>query len=324
MDPPVSPEPGETPPMGTPPPPPVGGPGATMPGDVPPETLVIPAMGVTPPPPGTPPPGTPVPGAFPPEGPQPWYKEHATLLVILGVGAGLAILLILLFWILDGGDEEVTSETLPAVTSTSVPASTSVPGTTVPATTVAPTTAAPTTVPATTVPATTVPATTVPATTVAATTVPATTVPATTVPGTSVPPSVPTDATPADVLSANPDQFGTFWEWILDAGLDDELATPGESFTVFAPTNSALEGITPPTDQDELEDLINSYIVSDDALSTAMIFDGERTEIEAEEGTIEVDQTAMTVGEATIVHLDLEAAGDPNGFVHGIDRLFTP
>jgi uncharacterized surface protein with fasciclin (FAS1) repeats len=139
----------------------------------------------------------------------------------------------------------------------------------------------------------------------------------------TVPPTVPTDGTPSQILQDNPDQFGTFWGWIVDAGLDDDIDAAGATLTVFAPTNTALEGLGAPTDPDELADLVRQYIV-DESLSTAMIFDGQRTEIPAQNGTIPVDQANLTVGGATIVHPDLEATGDPSGFVHGIDQLFVP
>lgn len=110
---------------------------------------------------------------------------------------------------------------------------------------------------------------------------------------------------------------------MVDAGLDDDIDDPGDAYTIFAPTNTALNGIAPPTDAAELEDLLKQYIV-EESLSTAMIFDGSRTEIVAEEGTIPVDQANLTVGGTTIVHPDLEATGATTGFVQGIDQLFVP
>jgi uncharacterized surface protein with fasciclin (FAS1) repeats len=134
---------------------------------------------------------------------------------------------------------------------------------------------------------------------------------------------VPANGTPAQILQDNPDQFGTFWQWMVDAGLDQDIDDPGDAYTIFAPTNTALEGIAPPTDVVELGDFLEQYIVGD-SLSTAMIFDGQRSDITAEEGQIPVDQTNLTVGGATIVHPDLEATGATTGFVQGIDQLFVP
>jgi uncharacterized surface protein with fasciclin (FAS1) repeats len=134
---------------------------------------------------------------------------------------------------------------------------------------------------------------------------------------------VPDGGTPSDILRENPDQFGTFWQWVVDAGLDDDLDDEGDAFTIFAPTNDAIGDFEPPSDQDELADLVLQYVV-EDVLDTATVFDGDHDELEAMQGSISVDATDRTVGGATIVFPDLEAEGDPTGFVHGIDQLFEP
>jgi uncharacterized surface protein with fasciclin (FAS1) repeats len=150
--------------------------------------------------------------------------------------------------------------------------------------------------------------------------------PTTTAAPTTTLPDVPVvsdDASPAEILSENPDHFGIFWDWVVDADLDDILDEEGEAFTIFAPTNDALADVDPPTDPAELEALVGQYIVTE-ALDTGEVFDGNHDQITAIEGTIEVDSGDLTVGGANVVFPDLEATGDPNGFVHGIDSLFVP
>ncbi len=190
---------------------------------------------------------------------------------------------------------------LPPETTTTVPEST----TTVPETT--------TTVPesTTTVPETT---TTVPETT---TTAPAAT---TTAPETTVaPPSGPATATEALQLAGDYDTFLG-----LAAGVPSvqALLDGAGPITVFAPTDAALADVTPPTDPDELEQLLLSHIIDGTALDAAAVFNGTRPNVAvASGGTQPVVQNPPTIGGATVVEADLRST---NGLSHGIDAVLSP
>ncbi len=206
----------------------------------------VPPGGPTPPPPG---------GTMPPdEPPPPWYQRNGAVLGVIAALLLIALVVILILWLGGGDDDDETSATTTAVT-------TIVAGTLPPSTTVAPTT---------------VPATTVAPTTVAPTTVPPTTVAPTTVPPTTVPPVVPDDATAFGILQANPDQFSTLVALIERVGLDDALSEPGQSFTIFAPTNDALDEIDVSGLNDEqVTDVLLHHVVPESLDSTA-VFESSR------------------------------------------------
>jgi len=174
-------------------------------------------------------------------------------------------------------------------------------------------TVVPTTTPATTTPATTAPATTAPATTAPATTAPATTAPATTLP---TPP-----ATAFEALEDAGD-FGTFLSLVDQVPSVKDLLEGDDPITVFAPTDDALSGVTPPTDPDDLEQLLLSHIIEGDAFDAAAMTDG-RTEIDVATGgqqTVDGAATPPTVGGVDLVvdSLDIESE---NGFSHGLDGV---
>ncbi|MAT05210.1 MAG: hypothetical protein CL424_09225, partial [Acidimicrobiaceae bacterium] len=145
----------------------------------------------------------------------------------------------------------------------------------------------------------------------------------TTGPPTTAPPTVPADSGPYDILVANPDQFGTLVSLIDRVGLDEDLTTPGASFTVFAPTNEAFEGLDlAALSDDDVRDLLLHH-VTDDAIDSELLF-SESGEVETFNGTIFVDADTQTVSGASVLFADLEGTGDPNGFVHGIDQVLLP
>jgi uncharacterized surface protein with fasciclin (FAS1) repeats len=168
-----------------------------------------------------------------------------------------------------------------------------------------------------------VPPTTVPPTTVPPTTAPPTTVPPTTAPPTTEPPTAPADSTVYDVLVANPDQFGTLVTLIDRVGLDADLSTPGASFTIFAPTNTALDDVdlTGASD-DEVRDLLLHHVAAE-SIDAATLFT-QSGDLDTLNGTLTIDADTLTIDGASIVFPDLQATGDPNGYVQGIDRVLVP
>lgn len=202
---------------------------------------------------------------------------------------------------------ELVSEQLPPDTTTTVPEST----TTVPeeTTTVPEST---TTVPETTTP----PATDPPATDPPATTPPATDPPATDPPATD-PPAAPATATEA--LQAAGD-YGTFLSLAGQVPSVQQLLDGSGPITVFAPTDDALSGVTPPSDPGELEQLLLSHIANE-TLDAASLFDGSRTEVTmASGGTQPVDQDAQTIGDASVSEADIEST---SGVSHGIGAVLA-
>jgi uncharacterized surface protein with fasciclin (FAS1) repeats len=184
----------------------------------------------------------------------------------------------------------------------------------------------------TTVPETTVPETTVPETT---TTVPETTVPETTVPETTTPPTTAPETTAPETTTAPPAAPATATEALQAAGDYDTflglasgvpsvqaLLDGAGPITVFAPNDAAFDGVTAPTDPDELELLLLSHIVDGTSLDAAQVFNGTRPDVAvASGGTQPVVQSPPTVGGATVVEADLAST---SGFSHGIDALMPP
>ncbi len=119
------------------------------------------------------------------------------------------------------------------------PGPTTVVETTVVDTTVVETTVVETTEATTTLPATTVAPTTVAPTTAAPTTVPPTTVAPSTTTTTIVIPVAPTDSL-WDIIERE-EELSEFEQFVIDAGFQDELDDPTRVFTIFAPTNDAID-----------------------------------------------------------------------------------
>ena len=173
-----------------------------------------------------------------------------------------------------------------------------------------------TTVVETTVVETTVVETTVPDTTVPETTVPETTVPVTTVPVTTVAPAPAPNAYDALVAAGN---FTSFLA-AVDAvpSVADLVKGPGP-VTVFAPNDAAFNGVTPPADAAELEQLLLSHIVNGNSLDAAAVL--ALTEVEVATGgaqPVNAAVTPPTIGGAGIIGADIPSG---NGFSHELDNI---
>ena len=142
-------------------------------------------------------------------------------------------------------------------------------------------------------------------------------------PPTTVPPVVPDDATAFGILQANPDQFSTLVALIERVGLDDALSEPGQSFTIFAPTNDVLDEIDVSGLNDEqVTDVLLHHVVPESLDSTA-VFESSR-DLDTLNEPIVVDADAQTLDGASVTIADLAATGDPDGYVHAIDALLLP
>jgi branched-chain amino acid transport system substrate-binding protein len=155
---------------------------------------------------------------------------------------------------------------------------------------------------------------------------PATTVPATTTPGTTAPPETtappaPSETTVLDAIAATPGL--TTFAALLDspelAGLKAELADPGRRFTVLAPSNEALEGVTP--DPATLDRLVRFHVLRG-AFDTADLLPGSyATLAEGLEATVSTDGGTLAVGGIPVVGIDITA---DNGMVHVLGGVMTP
>jgi uncharacterized surface protein with fasciclin (FAS1) repeats len=196
----------------------------------------------------------------------------------------------------------------------------------------APTTVVETTVAESTVPETTeVTSTTVPETTVPETTAPTTTTPPSTTTTTiDIPPPLPTE-TLWDIITKE-DELSEFEQLVLDAGYDDELSDPDLTFTIFAPTNAAidaaraeLEAGTVPVDEQFLNDLLLAH-AADTAYTLADLLALDPPEVAVLFGGPQPIATASApslgmIGDANIL---FEAAPASNGNLFMIDAVLTP
>lgn len=155
---------------------------------------------------------------------------------------------------------------------------------------------------------------------------PATTVPPTTTPGTTAPPETtlppaPSATTVLDAIAATPAL--TTFAALLDApelaGLKAELADPGRRFTVLAPSNDALEGVTP--DQATLDRLVRFHVLRG-AFDTADLLPGSYpTLADGLEATVSTEGGTLAVEGIPVVGIDITA---DNGMVHVLGGVMTP
>lgn len=132
-----------------------------------------------------------------------------------------------------------------------------------------------------------------------------------------------------DVASADPDTFSTLVELVVAAGLSDVLGSETESFTVFAPTNSAFEALL--TDLNitleeakvlpNLEGILKYHILSKVAASSTLT-DGMMVPTKlGPEVEISVSVAGVMVNDANVAEVDVLAN---NGIIHAIDKVLLP
>ena len=132
-------------------------------------------------------------------------------------------------------------------------------------------------------------------------------------------------------VAASTEGFATLVAAVQAAGLVETLSSDGP-FTVFAPTDdafaAALEalGLTAEellADTDTLTAVLTYHVVAGEVpSSTVVTLDGESVEtVNGAAVTIGVDGDAVTVNEANVVAVDVEAS---NGVIHVIDSVLLP
>lgn len=126
-------------------------------------------------------------------------------------------------------------------------------------------------------------------------------------------------------LAQSDDNFSTLVELVVQAGLDDELAS--DELTVFAPTNAAFEElfeVVDPADltDEDLVEILTYHLISGEVPSSALeasqdveMLNGEVTLVQASAGGVLVN------GSANVVDADLSAS---NGIIHAVDEVLLP
>lgn len=115
--------------------------------------------------------------------------------------------------------------------------------------------------------------------------------------------------------------------------LDLELDSADLQFTLFVPTNTAIQANTfmnlymtgvendPPTWHEHLERSLRHHMVENAALTTAEIFDGTKTSLFTLEDSVQMELSFQTIGGAKILTGNITA---DNGMLHIIDRVMEP
>merc|ERR1719195_697263 len=73
--------------------------------------------------------------------------------------------------------------------------------------------------------------------------------------------------TVVDVINGRP-ELSTLASALKSAGLDSVLSDKSQNFTIFAPNNTAFEGVTVPNSIPVLQNLLEYHVVSGYILST--------------------------------------------------------
>ncbi|MEZ5225185.1 MAG: fasciclin domain-containing protein [Acidimicrobiales bacterium] len=132
-----------------------------------------------------------------------------------------------------------------------------------------------------------------------------------------------------DVAVGNPD-FSILVSALTEAGLVETLSGDGP-FTVFAPTNAALEqaladlGVTAEDllARDDLADILTYHVVPGNVLAADVVaLDGTSVAtVNGAEVSISVDGDTVMINDATVTTTDIIAS---NGVIHVIDSVLLP
>lgn len=123
------------------------------------------------------------------------------------------------------------------------------------------------------------------------------------------------------------DRFSTLRAALDSTGLDSLLATDGP-YTLFAPPNEAFDALPPGTmdallseQPDRLRTILRHHVVEGQLLTEEL--PPSRTVISLSGDTLSFhrSQDSLSVGEASVVDGDIEAA---NGLIHVVDRVLPP
>ncbi|WP_022835984.1 fasciclin domain-containing protein [Salisaeta longa] len=119
------------------------------------------------------------------------------------------------------------------------------------------------------------------------------------------------------------DATQTLADAVEDAGLTDTLNDPQATYTVFAPNESAFEGVDlSGLSQQQLQDILTYHVIPDAAVASSQISDGQTAQtVEGSDVTFAVNNDGVFVNDAQVVAPDF---GVSNGIVHRIDGVLMP
>lgn len=130
---------------------------------------------------------------------------------------------------------------------------------------------------------------------------------------------MPDDPTITERVTNNND-LSTLANALQKAGLDQDLNDENATFTVFAPRNSAFDGVDVDellNDADLLSEVLEYHVVSGQAIQAGDIQDGQTVEtVEGDTLELTVDGSSVQVNGAPVTSADVPAS---NGVVHVID-----
>lgn len=108
-----------------------------------------------------------------------------------------------------------------------------------------------------------------------------------------------------------------------DAGLAQTLNDADATFTVFAPTEDAFEGVDlSGLSQDDLRSILEYHVIAGAAVSSSAIENGQTAQtVQGTDVTFTIDGETIRVNDAAVARPDL---GVSNGIVHQIDGVLMP
>jgi uncharacterized surface protein with fasciclin (FAS1) repeats len=132
----------------------------------------------------------------------------------------------------------------------------------------------------------------------------------------------------ADLVETAAEKFTTFVAALKAAGLTSTLKGPGP-FTVFAPTNEAFAKLpqetqyflVSPWSKAKLRTIYTYYVVPGKLTPEDISHLESLNTLANQKLTIRVENGSMTINQAHLTALDLEAS---NGIIYGIDSILLP
>jgi uncharacterized surface protein with fasciclin (FAS1) repeats len=132
-----------------------------------------------------------------------------------------------------------------------------------------------------------------------------------------------------DIALADPDNFSTLTEALIDADLVATLSNPEANITVFAPTNAAFEKIEPEVlsdllnDIDALTSVLLTHVISDGSINSLEAYAANGTMLTTASGTkvsarVDAETSMLIIGGAKVIIKDIYATND---VVHVIDTV---
>lgn len=118
-------------------------------------------------------------------------------------------------------------------------------------------------------------------------------------------------------------ELNTIESALSEAGMEGTLSENTDSgFTIFAPSNSAFEGVSAPENEEALQDTMEYFVVPQ-SLQSDDLQDGQMLEtLQGQELEIGVEDNMITVNDsASVTTADLDGT---NGVVHIIDTFLAP